>query len=132
MAMRAWVRGYRSTECRAVVRLLLLPSALFDRPKPVTQPALGNLAKICPFHNTRSEPPPPPQDVEKQIQRLQTDIQRLNERCDVQERRNISLKEEQAVINLRNEEDRLITRSDKGGEIVVMKDSHLDESLTHG
>ena len=24
---------------------------------PATQPALGNLTKICPFHNTRSEPP---------------------------------------------------------------------------
>ena len=95
--------------------------------KPATQPALSNLAKICSFHNTRSEPPRNNREVEKQIQRLQTDIQRLIERCDVQVRRNISLKEEQAVINLRNEEDRLITRSDKGGEMVVMNASHMDE-----
>ena len=98
-----------------------------NKTKPATQPALGNLAKICPFHNTRSEPPKNNREVEKQIQRLQTDIQRLIERCDVQVRRNISLKEEQAVINLRNEEDCLITRSDKGGEMVVMKASHMDE-----
>ena len=51
-------------------------------------------------------------------------------RCNVQVCRNISHEEEQAAINLRNEEDLLITlktRSDKGGQMVVMTTSHMDE-----
>ena len=65
--------------------------------------------------------------IDKKFQNIQKDIQRIIERCDVHVKSNLSLTEQTAIKELSNEETITITRSDKGGEMVVMKASHLEE-----
>ena len=65
--------------------------------------------------------------IEKKIQNIQKDIQRIIERCDVHVNSNLPLTEQTAIKELSKQENITITRSDKGGEMVVMKASHLKE-----
>ena len=84
------------------------------------------LKKGCPFHNSRKEPPRDNIKTERAIQNLQIDLQRLIETCQLKIPNNISKAEKEAVLKLRDKDDILMTRSDKGGEMVVMKSSHMD------
>ena len=87
---------------------------------------LATLQRICPFHNSRKEPPRSNPGLEKSIKDLQVDLERLVQKHNPSgTKRNISSASLQAVAELRNQEDTIITRSDKGGELVVMKKSHL-------
>ena len=86
----------------------------------------GSLNKICPFHNSRREPPRDEIETERKIQNLQMDLQRIIENCNTQIQPNLTSKERRAITDLRNEADVVITRSDKGGEMVVMRASHLE------
>ena len=81
----------------------------------------------CPFHSDRKEPPRDNPMIEKKIQNIQKDIQRIIERCDVHVNSNLPLTEQTAIKELSKQENITITRSDKGGEMVVMKASHLKE-----
>ena len=82
---------------------------------------------VCPFHKNRKEPPRNIIATEKIIQGLQMDLQCLVERTNLPtgQKRNITSKERSALITLRTQEDITITRSDEGGELVVMKTSRL-------
>ena len=84
------------------------------------------LKKGCPFHNSRKEPPRDNIKTERAIQNLQIDLQRLIETCQLKIPNNMSKAEKEAVLKLRDKDDILMTRSDKGGEMVVMKSSHMD------
>ena len=64
--------------------------------------------------------------IEKKIQNIQKDIQRIIERCDVHVNSNLPLAEQTALKELSKQENITITRSDRGGEMVVMKASHLE------
>ena len=67
--------------------------------------------------------------TEGAIRSLQIDLQRLIETCQLKIPNNISKEEKEAVLKLRDkdrEDDILMTRSDKGGQMVVMKSSHMD------
>ena len=81
----------------------------------------------CPFQSHRKEQPRDNPMIEKKFQNIQKDIQRIIERCDVHVKSNLSLTEQTAMKELSNQENITITRSDKGGEMVVMKASHLEE-----
>ena len=86
-----------------------------------------NISKICPFHNRRKEPPRTHLDTERAIQGLQSSCQRLVERFNPRYiKPNITRKEKEALISLRNQPEITVTRSDKGGEFVIMKTSELD------
>ena len=116
-----------------------------NTPNNATQPAKNvsstySINRICPFRNKRTEPPRLNKDAERAIQGLQTDLQGLVERFDPRTiRPNISRPEQKAIIELRNQENITITRSDKGGEMVVMKTNelqqlcldHLNDSTTY-
>ena len=92
---------------------------------PTSPDAPHNLNRICPFRNKRSEPPRQNKDIERSLQGLQTDLQRLAQRFDPHTiRPNISHAERRSITALKNEDNVTITRSDKGGEMVIM---HTDE-----
>ena len=60
--------------------------------------------------------------------RLQTDLQQLVRKHDFDKaRRNTTATERNEIIALQSEEDVTITRSDKGGEMVVMRESQLHQ-----
>ena len=84
-----------------------------------------SVAKVCPFHSYRKEPPREDPATEKTIQGLQLDMQRLVEKCDIRMKPNITKAGIRAIHDLTAKEDTVITKSDKGGEFVVMKTSHL-------
>ena len=86
---------------------------------------IPNLNQLCPFHSKRKEPPRDNIDVEKKIQMLQTDLQRLVTHCELNIKTNLTRKERDAIRDLCLKDDTVITRSDKGGEVVVMETSHL-------
>ena len=65
--------------------------------------------------------------MEKKIQNIQKDIQRIIERCDVHVNSNLPLTEQTAIKELSKQENIKITRSHKGREMVEMKASHLEE-----
>ena len=101
---------------------------------------MADVKKACPFHSTRKEPPRTHMDTEKAIQGFQMDLQRLVEKFRmVKPVSNLPPAERKAVIELRSQPDTTITRSDKGGELVVMKTStlhqmcldHLSDSTTY-
>ena len=87
----------------------------------------ADINKACPFHNRRKEPPRDHRDVEKAIQALQMDLQQLVDRSELETKPNISKEERKAIAQIRNDPDTTITRSDKGGELVVMKTSNLQK-----
>ena len=116
-----------------------------NTPNNATQPAKNvsstySINRLCPLCNKRTEPLRLNKDAKRAIQGLQTDLQRLVERFDPRTiRPNISRPEQKAIIELRNQENITITRSDKGGEMVVMKTNelqqlcldHLNDSTTY-
>ena len=53
------------------------------------------------------------------------DMQNLVEKCKLSIKPNITRRERTALTELRSKEDTIITKSDKGGELVVMKELHL-------
>ena len=83
------------------------------------------LAKTCPFTAGRKEPPRGNLATEKAIQGLQMDMQHLLEKCKLSMKPNITCRERTALTELQSKEDTIITKSDKGGELVVMKESHM-------
>ena len=96
-------------------------------PPSQTIDAFQDLKKSCPFNNQRKEPPRTHTATEKTIQRLQMDLQRLVENCDLQIIPNLSREEKDAILAIRSRDDTIVTKSDKGGEMVVMKASHLKQ-----
>ena len=84
-----------------------------------------SLNKFCPIHSQRKEPPRDNIEVEKKIQALQTDLQRLVTYCDLSIKPNITRAERDGIMDLCSREDSIITKSDKGGELVVMEELHL-------
>ena len=80
----------------------------------------------CPFHSDRKDPPRDNPMIEKKIQNIQKDIQRIMERCDVHVNSNLPLTEQTAIKELSKQENITIT-SDKGREMVVMKALHLEK-----
>ena len=88
-----------------------------------TTPTLNSL---CPFRSTRTEPPRNHKDTERAIQHLQTDLQQLVRKHDFDKTRtNTTRTDRNAITTLKSDEDITITKSDKGGEMVVMRDSQL-------
>ena len=85
------------------------------------------LSKTCPFTTGRKEPPRKNYATEKEIQGLQMDMQNLVDKCKLSFTPNITIQERKAIADLRTKDDTIITRSDKGGELVVMKESRLKE-----
>ena len=83
------------------------------------------LQKSCPFHNKRNEPPKNLIDVEKRIQGLQADLQRLVSQHTPKIKSNATTAERRAITTLSQTDNVTITKSDKGGEIVVMPTSDL-------
>ena len=79
------------------------------------------------FRYSISKRKEPPRDniVEKKIQMLQTDLQRLVTHCELNIKTNLTRKERDAIRDLCSKDDTIITRSDKGSEVVVMENSHL-------
>ena len=78
----------------------------------------------CPFNVKRREPPRDNIEVEKKIRNFTNDMERILRSATKQAQRitpNTTRKEREAVQALRERDDVLITRSDKGGEMVVMK-----------
>ena len=88
---------------------------------PTSPDAPHNLNRICPFRNKRSEPPRQNEDIERSLQGLQTDLQRLAQCFDPHTiSPNISHAERRSITALKNEDNVTITRSDKDGEMVIM------------
>ena len=85
------------------------------------------LSKTCPFATGRKEPPRKNYATEKAIQELQMDVQNLVDKCKLSFTPNITIRERKAIADLRTKDDAIITRSDKGGELVVKKESRLKE-----
>ena len=105
-----------------------------------TKPAVtDDLNKACPFHHNRKEPPRTNMQTEKAIQGLRTDLQRLVEKPNLQLTPNVTKAQKNTLQELRENKETTVTRSDKGGEIVVMKNSsienlcfeHLNDSATY-
>ena len=95
-----------------------------------THTPTDQLRKICPFRNKRNEPPRTDNETEKTIKNLQADLQSLVEKHQASCRRitpNISTNAKNAILSLRNNEHITITKSDKGGEMVVMETSSLEQ-----
>ena len=83
--------------------------------------------QTCPFTTGRKEPPRKNYATEKAIQGLQMDMQNMVDKCKLSFAPNITLQEKKAIADLRTKDDTIITRSDKGGELVVTKESWLKE-----
>ena len=105
-----------------------------------TKPAVtDDLNKACPFHHNRKEPPRTNMQTEKAIQGPRTDLQRLVEKSNLQLTPNVTKAQKNALQELRENKETTVTGSDKGGEIVVMKNSsienlcfeHLNDSATY-
>lgn len=103
-------------------------------------PSPYTLAQIAPFHNNRLEPPLASNEIERMIQRLQTEMHGITKSYkQAPTKQNMTSRQRKAVLTLRDEEDITITKSDKGGEMVVMKASdlkrlcldHLNDSNTY-
>ncbi len=104
---------------------------------PTPTPSLN---QTCPFRNRRTEPPQNHRNTEHAIQCLQTDLHRLIKNLKIEKiQPNMTSKERNSIIALRSEADITITKSDKGGEMVVMRTSqlqalcleHLNDSTTY-
>ena len=59
----------------------------------------------CPFHSDRKEPPRDNPMIEKKIQNIQKDIQRIIERCVVHVNSNLPLTEQTAIKELSKQEN---------------------------
>ena len=98
------------------------------RDSTATMANFDQLTKACPFPGKRKEPPRDHRPTEKEIQALQADLQQLGNRFKVDSiAPNLSRKEITAVLQLRDTPDLAITKSDKGGEFVILRESHLNE-----
>ena len=98
--------------------------------KRTNTPASPTLDAICPsgFRNQRTEPPRTHKETEKAIQGFQTDLQQLIRKHNVAKtKRNTTSTERRAIIALKSTPDVTITKSDKGGEMVVMRTSQLQK-----
>ena len=100
----------------------------------------SNLQKVCPFRNRRTEPPRVNKVAEKSIQGFQTDLELLiSKQIKHSTPHNYTRKEKRALEDLRLQDDLLVTRSDKGGEMVIMHASlmenlcleHLSDTTTY-
>ena len=112
MAALAYSLRWRATHARSA--------------RPTDTSLTATIFRHCPFHNDRKEPPRVCLSTEKTIQGLQMDIQRLVEHFDITKlKRNVTRKETTALRNLCSRDDTTITRSDKGGELVVLSTSHI-------
>ena len=117
-------------ETAALAYALRWHAAMSTSVKPTDSSSISTaLSQLCPFHKNRKEPPRSNMETEKAIQGIQMDLQRLIERTNFSTslKQNITKKERAALTVIRNLEDTTITRSDKGGELVVMKTSRLQE-----
>ena len=95
-------------------------------PQKKKETATSTLRQICPFEGNGKEPPRDILEVEKKIQGMQLDLQRLVERSrNITSKSNCTKQERDAVVARRSKDDVTITRSDIGGEIVVMSSSKL-------
>ena len=98
---------------------------------PTENRPLTNFRKMCPFHNRRPEPPRSNRNLERTIQCLQADIQRLIQRYNPRAiRPNISAyKELTSIRALRDLDDVTITRSDKRRRNRHHKDLRTQQAL---
>ena len=91
-----------------------------------TQPPLSGTMPVIPFEGKRKAPPKLDIDLEKRIKTLQVDIEQLVQRATLP-KQNIPKEEYQSLVSLRNNPVITAIRSDKGGEMVLMKTTTLDK-----
>ena len=94
-----------------------------------TQPPLSGTMPFIPFEGKQKAPPKLDIDLEKRIKTLQVDIEQLVKRATLP-KQNIPKEEYQSLVSLRNNPDITAIRSDKGGEMVLMKTTTLDKLTT--
>ena len=84
-----------------------------------------NISRKCPFKPKRMAPPRKNMDTENAIRGFQIDMQQIASRNKCISHPNINRQERSAVVELARKDEITITRSDKGGEIVIMKTEEL-------
>lgn len=105
---------------------------------------IGNTFNImnqdCPFNVKRRAPPRDNSDMEKSIKHFVADMERITRSASKHlPKPNTSQAELQSIKSLRDRKDVHVTKSDKGGEMVVMRDQdmrrlcqqHLDDPTTY-
>ena len=91
-----------------------------------------NISRECPFKPKRIAPPRTSMDAESAIRGFLTDMERIVSRTRCNVRPNIDRQERGTVVELARRSEITITRSDKGGEIVVMRTKELhDLNMEH-
>ena len=99
-----------------------------------------SLSQTCPFHDRRKEPPCNNPEIEKSIMALYVELDHLTRACKMEKGpQNVTIKEREAIVSLRDQQDTTLVKSDKGGEFVVMRTSnlkrlcmeHLNETSTY-
>ena len=93
-----------------------------------------SISRNCPFKLKRIAPPRTNMDIEKSIKAFHVDMDRIVSRnkTNVNSHQNISPRERNAIRELTSNSDICITRSDKGGEIVIMSTKEIhDLNMEH-
>ena len=88
-----------------------------------------NLSKQCPFKPKRIAPPRTDIATESAIKGFQRDMERIVSRARINAPQNITPAQRNSIKELASRNDITVTRSDKGGEIVIMPSEKL-HSLT--
>ena len=98
-----------------------------------------SISDNCPFKLKRIAPPRTNMNIENSIKAFQVDMERIVSRTKSYQRRNITSHELNSIKELASNRDVTITRSDKGGEVVIIPTKrihdlnmeHLGDTLTY-
>ena len=126
---------------------LTVPRPLMAKPsfqslqpmQPLSSTKVINIAKSCPFKARRTAPPRADPLTESAIKGFQLDVERIISRARNDVQSNITPAERSSIRELASTKNVTITRSDKGGEIVIMPTStlhklnmeHLNDTSTY-
>ena len=91
-----------------------------------------SISRKCPFKPKRIAPPRTDINVESAIKGFQVDMERIVSRTRIRFHPNITAEQRSSIKELTSKNDITITRSDKGGEIVIMPTMKIHElSMEH-